>query len=236
MRYQKSIRCFFMSFALFMTLILTACSTPLIQQGATPTRTPNTYGGDGIQKGPGSAALTATTLATPSPVTCQLPPLTTPANTQGWKMYSDQQFPFHFLYPADWKVGQTPGTSADGSSSWYQVMILPPTGVTPIVEESAMTEPEYIELTIHLTGPIAPFSNEATWTPENAPFPLNHIFTKLSYRFSPDCSEFNRATDPITFGQHAYSFYQTSRGQADKIKDSEIFLSIIQSFVYTGGH
>lgn len=232
MRYQKSIRYLFISFTLFMVLTLTACNMPLAQQRATPT--PNTYGGDGIQKGPGSAALTATALATPMPVVCQTPPLTTPANTPGWQTYTDGKYPFHFSFPPDWKVGQIIINPAGNPSSYYEVLVLPPTSRIPINDHSDTAEPESVRLTIVLTGPVDSFSNDSTWTPETTPFLLSRTRTKLSHRFSPDCGEFNRGTDPVEFGHLPYFFYLESRGQADKIKDSEIFLSIIQSFVYTG--
>lgn len=233
MNYQKMTRLFFSSLALLFILALTACNAPFTQQGATPTSTPNTYGGDGVQKGPGSVALTATARATPVAVVCQLPPLTL-ANTGGWQTYTDKEFPFHISLPIGWKVGQTTFTEGNTANASYEIMVLPPTGYIPIVPESVMTEPEYISLTITLTGPSASFSNQATWTPEAAPILVNHVATKLYHRFSPDCGELNRSTDPVTFGNHPYSFYQESRSQADKAKDSQIFLSIIQSFAYTG--
>lgn len=112
-------------------------------------------------------------------------------------------------------------------------MVLPSSGHTPIDEHSAITEPEYIQLTIILTGPAERFSNESSWIPETTHLLLSHVSTKLSYRFSPECSEFNRATDPVTFGQYPYFFYLESRDHADKVKDSQTFLSIAKSFSYT---
>ncbi len=231
---SKTFLTLFLCTALLFILSLVACDAPGSPQGVGATGASTFVPGDGTPKGPGSAGLTATALATPTSVNCQLPPLTSPANTQGWKIYSDKRFPFRFSFPPDWTVGQTLITDANGTASSYEVMVLPPTGHTPINEHSNITEPEYIQLTVILTGPGESFSNESTWIAELAPISLGHTSTKLSYRISPDCGEFNRATDPVVFGQHQYFFYEESRDRADKIKDSQIFLSILQSFVYTG--
>jgi len=220
--------------ALFLILSLAACDGPGSPQGVGATGNSTFVPGDGTPKGPGSAELTATALATPTSVQCQLPPLTSPANTQGWKIYVDKRFPFRFSFPPEWTVGQIPIADANSTASDYEVMVLPPTGHTPINEHSNITEPEYIQLTVILTGPGESFSNESTWIAEPAPISLSRTPTKLSYRISPDCGEFNRATDPVVFGQQKYFFYEESRDRADKIKDSQIFLSILQSFVYTG--
>ena len=220
--------------ALLFILSLAACDAPGSPQGVGATGASPFVPGDGTPKGPGSAGLTATALATPTSVNCQLPPLASPANTQGRKIYVDKRFPFRFAIPPEWTIGQTLITDANSTASDYEVMVLPPTGHTPINAHSNITEPEYIQLTVILTGPGESFSNESTWISEPAPISLSHASTKLSYRISPDCGEFNRATDPVAFGQHRYFFYEESRDRADKSKDSQIFLSMLQSFVYTG--
>ncbi|MEO7021447.1 MAG: hypothetical protein ABI234_14930 [Ktedonobacteraceae bacterium] len=235
---QKLIVTLFRYLLLMCVLALAACSASAnSQQGVAPTRTSTPFLGNLTPKGPGSAGLTATARATPIPVHCQVPPLTS-ANTQGWQTYTDPHYPFHFSFPIGWQVGATSDSSADSSFTYYEVFVLPPTGHTPINEYSTITEPESIRLAIVLTQPaIHPddrFSSGSTWTPETTPILLSHVPTKLSYRFSPECGEFNRGTDPVTFGQHPYSFYLEARDQADKGKGSQIFRSIVESFSYTG--
>lgn len=233
MQYHKPVKLFFRCLALLFMLALAACDAGIGQQGATPVSSSTPYLGNGSPKGPGSVALTATARATPVVVNCQLPTAMVPG-TQGWHTYTDATYPFHFAFPPGWKVGQTVITSADGSYSSYEVMILPPTGHSPVTEYSGMVEPEYVSVSIVLTGPANAFSSEPPWIPETTPILLSHVSTKLSYRFSPECGELNLATDPVTFGQHPYFFYLESRDQADKTKDSQIFLGIVQSFTYTG--
>jgi hypothetical protein len=232
MHHQRLTTTFFYYFMLIFMLALAACSTTG-QQGAISSSTVTPLSTDGTPKGPGSAALTATALATPVASHCQVPALTSSANTQGWQTYTDPHYSFHFAFPATWKVGVVPASSADGSYTYYTVVVLPPTGHTPN-EQSAITEPEHIELTIVLTGAVARFSNESSWTPETALTTLNTIPVKLSYRFSPECGEFDRGTDPVTFGSHPYFFYMSSRVQATIASDSQTFLAMLRSFSYTG--
>lgn len=233
MHYQKLVAAFFSCLALLVILTLVACDAGIGQQGATPASSSTPYLGDGSPKGPGSVALTATARATPTVVNCQLPTATAP-DTQGWHTYTDSNYPFHLSYPPGWKVGQTVITDAGGSYASYEVVILPPTGHTPVTEYSEVVESEYVSVSIVLKGPAGAFSSEPSWVPETAPTLLSHVSTKLSYRFSPECGELDLATDPVTFGQHPYFFFLGSRDQADKTKDSHIFLGIVQSFTYTG--
>jgi len=235
MNYQKLATNIFRCLAPLCILFLAACNAIGGHQGTTPTSTSTPFLGDLTPKGPGSAALTATALSTPVVVICHVPSATS-ADMQGWQIYTDTHYPFHFSFPGGWKIGQTYFTSADGSSSYYEVMVLPSTGHTPVTEFSAITEPEYIQLSIVLTGQADQFSQESSWVPETTPVVLSHVSTKRSHRFSPDCGELNYATDPVTFGNHPYFFYQESRDQADKAKDTQFFLEMVKSFSYTGAN
>jgi hypothetical protein len=119
MHSQRLMKAFVRYFILFSVFALAARNANISQQGAAPASSAAPFLGNGSPKGPGSAALTATALATPVPIICQLPAVTAP-DTQGWQTYTDHQYPFHFSFPSDWKVGQTMVSSADGSDSSYE--------------------------------------------------------------------------------------------------------------------
>lgn len=191
--------------------------------GTTTSNTP-TPGLDGSPKGPGPADLSATARATPVSTVCPVI-RAKPASTSGWKVYKDTTFSFQFSVPPGWRAG----SFNDGGND-YIVQVFPPGSTTPF--GIATADPEHFQVSVLLAGTASDPASDPNWKPEATAITVSGTRTTLYERTSPTCEEVNQiaVTD---FGQHHYTFFMTSVQEKAK-NDVALFLSVLQSFVYTG--
>lgn len=210
--------------SLFLITFLTGCSSDITN--TTPTATPTLAG---PQKGPGSANLTATAQATPVATVC--PSFTAaPANTSGWHVYTDSRFSFHVAIPPGWQTGSFTSSSADGSSSYYTVMVLPPGSTTRFNEEGAMADPDHFEITVILSGPLENFDSSGSgWTAEATPITIDGLKVKIYDRTETQCVGSIGRIIQTTFMQQNYMFYMTSIPEKAK-NDIALFSGMAESF------
>ncbi|GCE12557.1 hypothetical protein [Tengunoibacter tsumagoiensis] len=147
-------------------------------------------------------------------------------------MYNDKTYPFTLTIPIGWNETAFSTSSADQSSTFYQIWLTPKSLPHPASAEEALRYPEAIQFTVLLSGPSADYT-KIGFTPEADPVVIDHIQTPFYQRTSPNCGEVNFAAGPITIGGKAYSFYLETRDPPRK-EDVAIFLKVLQSFTYTG--
>ncbi len=193
------------------------------------TATPTTQELDGTPKGPGSANLTATARATP--IATVFPTFSAiPASTHGWKLYKDTRFPFQFAIPTGWKAGSFTGGSVDGSSTYYEVALLPD---STIPFENVSGTPEHFEITVILTGPESDPAADPTWQVEAVPITISGMKRVIYDRTSPNCGEYDRIA-VAAFGSHQYTFDTGIYAPGKAQQDISLFLGMVHSFKYTG--
>ncbi|HVB26005.1 MAG TPA: hypothetical protein VNG51_28960 [Ktedonobacteraceae bacterium] len=211
---------------LFLITLLTGCSSGITNTAPSTTPTPTIVG---PQKGPGSANLTATAQATPVATVC--PTFSAaPANTSGWHVYTDSRFSFHVAIPSGWHTGSFTSSSADGSSSYYTVMVRPPGSTARFNEEEAMADPDHFEITVILSGPLENIDSSGSgWTAEATPITIDGMKAKIYDRTETQCAGSIGRIIQITFMQQNYMFYMTSIPAKAK-NDIALFSGMAESF------
>lgn len=221
----------FIFLSLLFITFLTGCSSGITNTPSTSTTPTPTVGLDGPHgKGPGSANLTATAQTTPVATVC--PTFSAaPANTSGWRIYTDSRFSFHVAIPPGWRAGSFTSSNADGSSSYYQVMVLPPGSTAHFNAEGSMTDPEHFEISTTLVGTASssPANDPTDWQIEKTKIALNGIPTAIYDHTSSDCEQVLRTTDNVAFGQHEFDIYMVSLPAKAK-NDIALFLGMAESF------
>jgi hypothetical protein len=190
---------------------------------STATATPNL---DGSPKGPGSANLTATALA--SPVATPTCPIlnATPASTSGWQTYRDSPYHFQFAFPQGWQPNLSTGDTNDHTTDVFPPgSAIPPQGI-------AAGSPEYFQISILLTGTPSDPAHDPNWQPALSNLSIGGIKTTLYARPAVECDEKDRMA-VADFGHHHYTFYMTAK-PAQAQQDIALFLGLLQSFQYTG--
>lgn len=180
---------------------------------------------DGSPKGPGSANLTATALATPISIRCPNISVVA-ASTSGWQIYKDTHFPFQVAIPPGWRAGSFVDNGND-----YIVQVFPPGSTTP-VGQAGLIDQEHFSITIALSDPTSTYANDSNWRAEAGSIPISGIKIMIYDRTTPDCGEVNRGAN-VDFGHHHFTFYMISiPGRAKN--DIGLFLGMLESFVYRG--
>jgi hypothetical protein len=203
-------------------VLLTGCDGSLmgISNG---TATPNL---DGSPKGPGSANLTATALASPVP-TPACPILNaTAASTTGWHVYRDSQYHFQFAFPPGWQPVLSTGDTSD-----HTVVVFPPGSPIP-PQGIAAGAPEYFQVSILLSGKASDPAHDPNWQPVNSNLIIGGTRTTLYVRPAVECDEKDRMA-VANFGHQHFTFYMTAK-PAQAQRDIALFLGLLQSFQYTG--
>ena len=212
----------FMLCTLLCTTLLAGCDiSPTGISNATAT--PNL---DGSPKGPGSANLTATALATPVPTPACPIVNAVAAATTGWQIYRDGQYHFQFAFPPHWQPELSTGDSND-----HTVAVFPPGSAIPPLGIAA-GQPEYFQVSILLSGTASDPAHDPNWQPVHSNIRIGNITTTLYARPAVECDEEDRMAVADS-GSHHFTFYMTAK-PAQAGRDIALFLGLLQSFQYTG--